>query len=246
MEIPSQGLKYTKYDNEGPFEVTDKGNGVFKVYVPSHNTTLDFPTLTYPFPRENPKYFYSGNTEELTDQTVSNLLKDLYIRMGMCFDNTNAIYRVLNNEGYTKEHKVDIYSGWLIPYQTAHNHIAFHCWMVIDDKYLIDTTSMSRTLKKMLESERKGQYVDIQTREDYAMAERKEMDADIPFSQKYTYGKVPEDFLYIGSKMESTDSAKEFMAYLWDKFPYHPSFSGMDRETGNNKLHDIARKLENK
>lgn len=246
VDVPSLKIRYIKYDNEGPFDVVDKGNGIYKLYIPCRNTTLEFPTLTYPLPNVNPRYFYSKNTEKLEDETVSNLLDDVYIRLGMCYDNSSAIYKALKEKGYTKEHKVDIYAGWLIPYLTAHLHIAFHCWLVIDDKYVIDTTTVSNTIKRMQEAEKRGQMPDIKSREDFAKSERDEMDANIPFSEKYTYGKVSDDFFYIGSKVESTDSAKQYAYNLWNKFPYHPSFSGMNKDTGNNKLHDIARQLENR
>lgn len=201
-----------------------------------NKTIMTIPTKLYPLPNSNTiKVFTSENTEQLGDDSISVLLTNKVFKPGFCYTNADEIIDILKSNNISN--KVEFYSGWLY----SINNMIHHAWVVIDDKHIIDTSIAveDKYYDKIINNFEKGEDV-IVNREEIANETIELTNSAKPFKEKYCYGKVLRDNIYVGVKTNSTEARVSFNELL-KREPNHPNYKNIT-PTGSNKTLDLIYK----
>ena len=98
----------------------------------SFKKSVIIPTDYYPLNGMEYRTFHSGNTERITDEKVLTLIDKVSYKIGHCYQNTDAVAKILRKHGYD----VKTYVGWLFVAETEFP--IHHCWAVINENQVID------------------------------------------------------------------------------------------------------------
>lgn len=181
-----------------------------------HRKIITVPSAMYPVPNNKmkPRLFLPDNTEEFRDSTVNDALTDMEFLPGRCYTNANKIIDKLG-----KEYK--FYSGWVFIYgQPIH-----HAW-VVKNNSIIDVANTRKDIQinpdVMLE------------KQEYAKMFYEYYKEDLPFRDKYPYGKVTWNKIYIGVESNYKEAIYSFNN-LMEKYPEHPDYLNINKKTGCNE-----------
>lgn len=203
-----------------------------------NKTVITIPSKLYPLPNDNPiKIFSSENTEDIQDNKINELLTDVEFRPGYCYTNSDKVIKILKDNNF--KNKIEFFSGWLY----SIGNMVHHAWVVIDDKHLIDTSIMieDEYYEKMIEKYEKGENFKL-SRNEIAKEVVKVIKSSVSFKEKYGYGKVLKDNLYIGVKTNSMEARKSFNDLI-NREPNHPNYKNVDSNGGNKTLDLIYDKM---
>ena len=111
--------------------ITETSSG-FKV-IPNgyYRRTISVPSALYPMPnsRTTPRLFTPENTEDFTNDSISDALSNIEFFPGRCYTNANKIISILGED-------FKFYSGWVFIYgKDVHN-----AW-VVKEKSIIDVAN---------------------------------------------------------------------------------------------------------
>lgn len=188
------------------------------------------PSKLYPLPNSSKlSVFAENNTEDLNDKELNALLTGKLFKPGHCYFNTDEIIKLIKDSKL--DYKIDYYAGWML----FAGHLTHHAWVVLNDKHIID----SSILKKQTELKKEhilSEYglVNTITHEEISTRLAEMVKEDVSFKEKYVFGKVLSEYIYIGVKSNPTEARISFNTLL-DNEPLHPDYLNIDRTTGYNK-----------
>lgn len=190
-----------------------------KIIINGFNRKLiTVPSEMYPMPntRMKPRLFTPENTEDFTDHTVSNHLSGVKFLPGRCYTNAEKIIKILGEE-------YKFYAGWVFVFgQPIH-----HAW-VVKNNSIIDVAS---TRKDILLTSNPELSL---SKQEYAKLFYEYYKEDIPFIDKYPYGKVTWDKIYIGVESTYKEAIGSYNELI-NKYPTHPDYLNVDKKTGENE-----------
>lgn len=115
----------------------------------NQGTTYIFGSKLYPIAnKKQGMYFTSENTYDMPDELknkIDECLTGINMPIGKCYENSNVILKILKKA--LKGYKVEFYSGWCF---TAPTYPIHHSFILIDNKYIIDTGMRKEEQKLIL------------------------------------------------------------------------------------------------
>lgn len=230
-------IKYEETENVDYIINKDK-NRVDFIVNNYRKTILTVPSKLYSLPNTNEIFTFSkDNTFELENEDISKALSNISFLPGECYKNSEKIVNALKEEGL--DYKVEFYSGWI--YNLG--HMTHHSWVVINDKHLLDVTFFreDNLQKEYIEKSAKGELYEV-NRDITSTNIANLMKSNKEFKDKYGYGKVIHDFLYIGVK-SNRDETRESVNSLRRKNSDHPSFKNTDSRGRTKTINMIYDKI---
>lgn len=241
-ELGDGKVKVYIIDDDQDFSVDIQGQQYHQYKVLNNRTLKEctIPASMYPMPnvRVSPSIFHKGNTKDLEDDgELARILDEADVKpqMGKCYSNAEKVYDALQASGYTSHHKVEYFSGWMTLLDTIGWH--HHAWIVVDDQSVIDLThEVAGPLIEMQEKARAGKQIGV--KRENLVKEIKRFEAQShSFRERFSYG-CCDSWCYIGvpsDKEEAIISFRDVMA----KYPEHPSYDNVDKETYTNGLNRL-------
>lgn len=166
------------------------------------------------YPLKSPKsscFFTHENTNVVTDELLKRIFNLCTFNVGKCYYNANLLYQLAKQNGLD----VEYYAGWLFVCGTPPLH---HAWVVYQGN-VIDGSILSSMFKYLSQiNSGSSNY-----REDFAECLVNEQKKNISNSEKYIFGHVPEQLVYLGCP-DTSKNAQETFRTLAIKFPNHPSY----------------------
>lgn len=148
------------------------------------------------------------------------------LQLGRCYTNCNEF---LERAIRLDVHNVIPYVGWMTIGDG--NRLIHHCWLVVDGKYVIDGSMNLKDLELMLDCV--GKNLSDQEQRELLCANYFKMQRMLN-SEKYVFGQVFPNALYIGSPCLPQDGINLFNKLMRD-FPKHPSYLDNNPD-GSSKL----------
>ena len=241
-ELGNLSVRIYETDPEKEFLFADKGDGIYKIFFngyEKHESIL--PDKLHPMPnKEKPVVFCRQNTEDLDDNgELAHIMEasGFIGQMGLCYQNSDTVLRILTDTGYAKEHDVQFYSGWV-------NHCSpddwiHHAWIVVDGKSIIDVAhEKSGPLHDLMEKALSGEMHPTEINKARLAREIREFEAkDIPFTERFFYG-TTDDWCYIGVP-SNADEARDSFNRLMRDYPDHPQYQNVDKDDGSNEMNRL-------
>lgn len=219
-----------------PNVIIKENKVVYKRYDKSNNflSSVIVPTDKFPLLNDDIHVFSLWNCEEITDSSIIKAIDTVQYEIGHCYENSDKVAKVLRDIGQEPR----IYCGWC--FVGEGEFPIHHCWVVLEDRYLIDLSADSNTA--ILEAQ--GQYsheelltwTSSQWREwlyDYAKRSKHYKN-----SERCVLG-LGDGKIYVGC--EASCGNDGILAYqaLKRKFPKHES----DRTVGNMRINPLQARM---
>lgn len=198
------------------------------------------PSKEYPLPNNNEiRVFMSSNTEDIKDSAISDCLGKYEFEPGRCYSNSEKIMKILKDNNI--ENKIEFYGGWLLTL----GQMIHHGWIVVDDNHVIDVGLFrdGDDTTDLIKDEEMGIPHPINKKRNAELAVRN-VKSKKPFKEKYQYGKVFKDAVYIGVKSNREESLNSYRE-LMDKIPNHPDYANL-KQDGSNETLDMIMKMMHK
>lgn len=201
---------------DGYYDITEMVSG-FKVVPSGYNRRImSVPSAIYPMPnsKTEPRLFTPENTEDFTDDSISDILSSIEFLPGRCYTNANKIITSLGEE-------YKFYSGWVFVFGQA----VHHAWVVKGNSILdVANTRKDNTLNPETHL----------SKQEYAKLFAEYYKEALPFKEKYPFGKVALNKFYIGVESNYKEAIDSFNT-LMDDYPNHPDYLNVNKETGGNE-----------
>ena len=111
-----------------------------------------------------------------------------------------------------------------------------HDWVVIDGKYIIDTSVLKKEEEKQKAiSDKEFGIPHTINRNVIAKEIVRLISEDIPFTEKYQCGKIINDNIYIGVKSNISEAGLSFNDLI-DKVPDHKDYNNINPDGSNETL----------
>ena len=218
---------------EGYYSYREEDNKIKLTLSNLYQDEKVIPSKLYPLPHDNYKVFTSDNTCDLEDDKVNELLSNVDFKIGRCYTNSDLILDILRKNNI----KAKYYSGWILKL----NKMIHHAWIVINNKHLIDVGIPQKEFEFLKEKPSEhGLMPKISFIDELA----KIMAENIPFKEKYCYGKVREDLIYIGSPSNSYEARASYNKLMED-IPDHPDYQNIDKKGVNKTQRALYKKVYN-
>lgn len=246
VKVPSYKLEYRAYEeSDKPYNIYKNASEI-TVTVPKQDEIYKFPSAMYPFTDNNIRIFTEDNTDHILDNgELSLLLSDFREMPGKCFDTSKKLYDFLIKSGYTQNHKVEYMCGWIILANCGAG-IAYHAFLLIDGKHIIDCNVPSyRILDEAINNVKQGkEKMYYLSRNDIVNMEKNIIKANKSFMDIYGTGKAYKNAVYIASE-GTKEASEDIMDSLIGRYPNHPAFVGMKKNKGKyeNKLHSVRNNM---
>lgn len=204
---------------DGYFEYKEMESGIKIIRNGFNRRIMTVPSAMYPMPntRMKPRLFTPENTEDFTDSFVSDSLNGIEFLPGRCYTNAEKIVKIL-----WEEYK--FYAGWVFVFGQA----VHHAW-VVKGNSIID---VANTRKDILLASNPEKSL---SKQEYAKLFYKYYKEDLPFKEKYPYGKVAWNKIYIGVESSYKEAVDSF-SKLMSNYPAHPDYLNIDNTGGNETL----------
>ena len=235
-------LKYPETDNQN-YIVENNDNKITFLTNDYKKKVLTVPSKLYPMPNNNKIMVYDkSNTDDLESGDISDVLSDITFKPGYCYQNADNIIRKIKESKL--DYKLDFYSGWMYNAE----HMTHHAWVVINDKHVLDVgfpRAINDYYNRVIKGLEKGEEVESVSSQD-AVRERfsnmtiESLKSNKPFKEKYGYGKIINDVLYIGVKTNSIEARSSFNELI-KNYPDHPDYTNI-YSNGSNKTLDLIYK----
>lgn len=240
FKIKNSKIEVFKYEKTEDTEYIVENNGHSTTFLVNNykKTIFTVPSKLYPLPNNNEIHIFTkDNTEELENDDISEILSNETFVSGFCYQNADKIITKIKKANLN--YKVDFYSGWI--YRLG--NMTHHAWVVINDKHLLDVAFFrnDNIFNDFIEKSEKGEVVEI-NREVVSDNVVNLIKSNSEFKEKYGYGKLLDDFLYIGVKTNSTQARESFNSLL-RKHPDHPDYTNLNSNRSNKTLDLIYKKL---
>lgn len=178
------------------------------------------PSNKYPLKNKNDIHvFTSQNTEKLQDIIIQKIYDNIDFKIGKCYNNMKNLQKELIEVNITN---FKIYVGWVfIDYKTYPVH---HCFMVYNDKYVLDPSMQLNTIMFREEIINNPQLSDdiIKMREELVKITKKIN--KLSFSKKSTFGKIlDKEMIYVVSECSIRDGENIFKELI-STYPDHPIY----------------------
>lgn len=230
VKVSSYNLEYKVYKQTVKGYDITKENNITTVNDNYNGETYCFPSANFPLLSENYLILDHTNTDNFNDEgELALLLSEVRDMPGYCHQNSQRIYDILKKSFYSKEHKIEYKSGWLVMIKPV-NNIIYHSFILVDGKHIIDLNNVSiKVLNEGIKTSLKGTKNLSIT--EIVKEERKIVESNKSFMDRYGYGKAMEGIVYICND-SNKNLAEETVRNLIKKNPYNPAFRGM--KLGNN------------
>lgn len=230
-KLPIEMKIYEKI--EGYYSYREEDNKVKLTLSNLYQDEKVIPSKLYPLPHDNYKIFTRDNTCDLEDDKVNELLSNVDFKIGLCYTNSDLILDILRKNNI----KAKYYSGWILKL----NKMVHHAWIVIENKHILDVGIYKKEIELFkYNSSKLGIMPSINLIDELA----KLVDEEIPFKEKYCYGKVREDLIYIGSPSNSYEARASYHKLMED-IPDHPDYQNIDKKGVNKTQRALYKKVYN-
>lgn len=199
-----------------------------KYVIPSKLFPLVKPSQMRVFTKE------SVSPIELNIEQIKNIMEKCNFRLGSCYDNAEMfdnLSKVEQVEG------VEVYSGWLFSTDDFPVH---HVWIVVDGNSIIDGTILKNSMNVLLELGIKFSDNPSLIRTEYVKKLKELWKAQIPNYEKFIFGEIPGNFLYIGCP-STAQEARDVFRKLSSSFPNHPAYGA--KGMNQNGLSDLQKEI---
>lgn len=205
---------FTYEGNETFFKI-----GAMKYKIPSPLFPISLPDKMQVFCAENTKHLHHPEIE-----SIFNLLEFQEIN---AYENAKSLFSLAKNRGFALKY----YSGWVFAGASFPIH---HAWCVYKGN-ILDGSILKNLHTLMMEVYQNAKtqsmdFVKALNRKILAIKDSGEANADL-----YIYGKLPENYTYIGSP-DTADNATDTFKELIREYPQHPSYDGSNKFSGHIKM----------
>lgn len=180
------------------------------------NKPIIIPSQLYPL-SGTPEIFHAGNTEVCTNQELQQIFDSTEAYLGFCYSNIENLALNLKKAGISKEH-YKTYIGWLFIGNQIPVH---HAFLVFDGKYLLDFSTSKIYEQLDQESLDKLSIEELRNK----LAEEFIKEQSKPHSQRATFGKAIQSFLYIASPCKPSQGRLQYNKLI-KAYPKHPCIRG--------------------
>ena len=229
-------FKYEKTEDKKYIVDKDKNKATFLVNN-YKKTTITVPSTLYPLPNKNDiQIFNRDNTVELENEDISKILSSVTFTPGFCYKNADTIINKIKEANL--DYKLDFYSGWIYGLE----NMTHHAWVVVNDKHILDVAFFrgDDIYDEFIKKSEKGEIGEI-NRELVSDNVVNFVKQKIDFKEKYGYGKILNNYLYIGVKTNSMEARTSFNSLL-KKYPDHPNYRNLNKTNRSNKTLDLIYK----
>lgn len=187
------------------------------------------PSQMFPL-KDLPDIFTSDNTEDLDDEAVKNIFDSVEFRLGLCYSNTEALITKFKEAGIAG---AEPYAGWIIPPNGLPVH---HCFVLYRKKHILDPSAIvcSGDLLQLLPQ--RGEKLREDISDFYVKRQH------LPNSERGTFGKASDLYLYIASRQDPGDALKMIRKII-EIYPNHPSYRNADERGYNRTIKRIYEKM---
>lgn len=203
-------------------------------YIERKSFTI--PSEPYILPNENPvQVFYPGNTENMDEKELDHLMDGIAEQMGKCYSTSEAILKKAEESGYSKNHSVKYYAGWI--YSIYAGKLTHHAWIVVDDRHVIDMTARRNSnLNHYIEYAEMGIQKPF-SKELLADWFYKEKQENAKFSKYHYCGRV-ESCIYVGTECTQEEAKQSFALSIKKGLP---GYANVVKNGFENELQKIYR-----
>lgn len=215
--------------------ITDIDVRETEMFFKINKSKYKIPSKMYPLASPKSSVFFTHkNTETITDEQLKAIFDLCTFKLGKCYYNADLLYQFAKQNGLN----VEYYSGWLFVCSTPPLH---HAWVVYQGN-VIDGSIMPSMFKYLDQINNSSSNY----REDFAERFVSEQKKNVPNSEKYIFGHVPEQLVYLGCP-DTPENAQKIFKTLAQKFPNHPSYKKEGQNMhGLSQIQElIYRKLQN-
>lgn len=195
-----------------PDEIIDVDIRENEMFFKINKSKYKIPSKMYPLRSIKTSCFFTHqNTNVVTNELLKKIFNLCTFRVGKCYYNADLLYQLAKQSGLG----VEYYAGWLFVCNTPPLH---HAWVVYQGN-IIDGSIISSMFKYLDQINNSSSNY----REDFAEKLINEQKKNISNSEKYIFGRVPEQLIYLGCP-DTPEHAEETFRTLTIKFPNHPSY----------------------
>lgn len=213
IKIRENAVVFKQYDAEG-------GHFVKSCVIPSELYPLNNK-------KNNPvKTFHSGNTVEIADEKVKEIIDKVTYRVGGCYQNSFEMLKLLHEDGIDD---VKAYAGWACISNTQLP--IHHSWLVLNGNSIID---LADEVDAILEIERNKDNLTGEEVIERMLAYRKGV-MDKKNTERIPHiGKCSKGMYYIGCECEPYDALKMYQSLI-QRYPNHEAQRNVNSVTGRNR-----------
>lgn len=241
LKLKGIDLECSLYPENEQDYLIEKSVGKVSVLVNNFSKVLKtIPSKEYPLPNNNEiSIFMSSNTEDIKSDKISDCLSKYEFEPGRCYSNSEKIMKILKDNNV--ENKIEFYGGWLLTL----GQMIHHGWIVVDDNHVIDVGLFrdGDDTTDLIKDEEIGIPHPIDKKRNAEIIVRN-IKSKKPFKEKYQYGKVLKEAVYIGVKSNREESLNSYRE-LMDKIPNHPDYVNL-KPDGSNETLDMIMKMMHK
>lgn len=184
------------------------------------------------------KIFDNTNTTDIDNQLlIKNIEQNKHLfEIGRCHRNTEVIYKI----GKALNLNVEYYTGWL--FLGDEKPPIFHSFAVFENNVIdISNSQVKQDIGYTIN------WNSPNCRKEYAQKMADFQTSTIPYKNKITFGKVVEDYIYIGCP-NNFNQANSIFKRLMTNFPNHISYQqyGMNMSDKSLIQKDIESLIKNK
>lgn len=190
------------------------------------------------FPLVNPsqvRVYTNENTTpiESSAEELQEVMEKCKFKIGSCYDNAE-MFKIIAE---THKIDVDVYSGWLFSTNYFPVH---HVWIVANENSIIDGSILENSMSALLEVANKYGNNPKLIRDKYLNKLHELMTNEIPNYEKFIFGEIPENLMYIGTP-STAEKAREIFRKLSNFYPNHPAYK--DKGMNQSGLSDLQKEL---
>lgn len=239
LKIKKSELEITVYPEVDDNYIIKNKSGRVEILNNNHTKQLiQVPTKLYPLPNKNEiKVFTKDNTSNLNTEDINNVLSNIIFKPGHCYTNSEKIMKLLTEANLN--HKIEFYGGWLY----SCGNMIHHAWIVVDDTHIIDTAFFLEEddYDLLISHAEQGLKFNIDKNK-IANKTVRLAKSNKAFKEKYSYGKVLRDNLYIGVKCSAEEATQSFLE-LMKHNPNHPNYLNCNADGSNETLNLIYQQM---
>ncbi|WP_252225284.1 MULTISPECIES: hypothetical protein [unclassified Clostridium] len=189
-------------------------------------TTVDngdivvIPSRKYPLKdKKDINIFTSENTEKLNNNEIQKIYDSLDFKIGKCYNNMKLLSKALLDANITN---FKVYVGWTMVSRNVYP--VHHCFIVYDEKYLLDPNAQTNMLIFREYCERHPELQNDTNEMRLKMVKITREIEKLSFSKKSTFGKILDDnMLYIASECKAEEGEQIYIDLI-QAYPNHPIY----------------------
>lgn len=205
---------------------------VFKQYDAEDGHFLKscvIPSELYPLnnKKDNPvKTFHSGNTVEITDDKVKEIIDKVTYRVGGCYKNSFELLELLQEAGIED---IKAYAGWACITNTQLP--VHHAWLVVNGTSVLD---LADEVDAILEIEKIRNNLNGEEVINKMVEYRKSVISMKNTERLQHIGKCSKGIYYIGCECEPYEASKIYQSLI-ARYPNHEAQRNVNSVTGRNR-----------